>query len=211
MPAWRLVAEPETPVGEGERRRFHGLAARRGCHEPIAYLLGEREFWGRPFETGPEVLVPRPETEGLVETALAKTAAPDPLIAEVGTGSGCVAVSLALELPRARVVATDPSPGALEIARLGVQCGLTPLFELRDGVLTKVRRISDPLPVDAYLKAQKRFRHLFSDTRGKGRIAALQRIADNNIRKYGLLKDVGADAASAPGEEILSASGKEAP
>jgi len=106
MPAWRLVAEPETAVGEAQRDRFLALSARRERHEPVAYLLGEREFWGRPFEVGPAVLIPRPETEGLVETALAGAERPDPLIAEVGAGSGRVIVSLALDLPGARLVAT---------------------------------------------------------------------------------------------------------
>jgi release factor glutamine methyltransferase len=83
----------------------------------MAYILGAREFYGRPFVVSPAVLIPRPETEHLVEAARRRTPSDAPLIAEIGTGSGCVAVTLALEIPGARVVATDSSPEALEVAR----------------------------------------------------------------------------------------------
>ena len=87
--------------------------------EPIAYLIGSKEFFGRSFAVNREVLVPRPETEHLVEAAfaLAGSLPPRPLVLDLGTGSGCIAVTLALELPTSRVVATDASPAALAIAR----------------------------------------------------------------------------------------------
>ena len=110
---WRERA----PAGFGGR--FEALVARRCRREPVARITGRREFWGLDFEVTPAVLVPRPESELLVETALARLgdrAAPW-AVADVGTGSGCLAVALARELPRARVTATDISPKALGVAR----------------------------------------------------------------------------------------------
>jgi len=80
------------------------------------------------------------------------------------------------------------SDRALEIGRLGVRCGLVPLIEIENGQLKRVRKITDPLPVEDYLKAQKRFRHLFSMPEGGGVVAEIQKQADGNIAKYGLLK-----------------------
>ncbi|HSM49917.1 MAG TPA: peptide chain release factor N(5)-glutamine methyltransferase, partial [Thermoanaerobaculia bacterium] len=89
----------------------------RAAGEPVAYLLGEREFYGRPFSVDHRVLVPRPETELLVETALALPLPARPRLLDIGTGSGCLAVTLARELPEARVTATDRSSAALAVAR----------------------------------------------------------------------------------------------
>jgi len=100
--------------------RLGELVARRAAGEPVAYLLGEREFYGRPFQVTPAVLIPRPETELVVERALAFIdAAADPTtlrIADVGTGSGCIAVTLAAERAGLRLLATDLSADALAIA-----------------------------------------------------------------------------------------------
>ncbi|MFP5285207.1 MAG: peptide chain release factor N(5)-glutamine methyltransferase, partial [Thermoanaerobaculia bacterium] len=85
--------------------------------EPVAYLLGEREFYGRPFAVDPRVLIPRPETEHVVEEVLATPLPERPWILDVGTGSGILPVTLALEIPGARTVGTDLSPGALAVAR----------------------------------------------------------------------------------------------
>ncbi len=108
--------EPE-PTGFGDR--FDPLVARRRRREPVARITGRREFWGLDIEVAPAVLVPRPESELLVETALARLGDRNTAwaVADVGTGSGCLSVALALELPRARVVATDISPDALAVAR----------------------------------------------------------------------------------------------
>jgi len=103
--------EVEPPAAE----RFRELLVRRLGGEPVAYLFGEREFYGRTFHVDRRVLIPRPETEHVVEEALA-TLPTAPWILDVGTGSGCLAVTLALEIPGARVVATDVSPGALAVA-----------------------------------------------------------------------------------------------
>lgn len=117
-----LVRDREPPPAS-----FHGafeaLLRRREGREPMAYIRGTQEFWGRDFLVSPDVLIPRPETELLVEEALAwrrhrSTAAlTPPLIIDVGTGSGCLAVTMACEWPDARLVATDLSAAALMIAR----------------------------------------------------------------------------------------------
>jgi release factor glutamine methyltransferase len=112
----RLYLDFDKPLGEPELARYRDLVRRRGEGEPTAYLVGKREFYGRPFRVDARVLVPRPETELLVEAALA--ALPEGGRAlDLCTGSGCVAISLALERPGATVVATDLSPDALALAR----------------------------------------------------------------------------------------------
>ena len=98
--------------------RYEPLVARRERREPVSYILGTREFWGLPFEVGPDVLIPRQETEFIVEETLALVGKDSrPRIVDVGTGSGCIAISLAREIPGARVTATDLSKHALGVAR----------------------------------------------------------------------------------------------
>lgn len=114
----RLVAHPETDVAAADAAAFDALAQRRKAGEPLAYLLGEKEFHGRPFGVTPDVLVPRPETELLVDLALARMRGRQhPRVLDLGTGSGCIAVTLALECPAARVTAVDVSGAALAVAR----------------------------------------------------------------------------------------------
>ena len=105
-------------VAEEPRARFRELVRRRGAGEPVAYLVGGREFFSLPLAVSPAVLVPRPETEGLVVRVidLCREAAA-PRIVDVGTGSGAIAIAVATHLPRAEVVATDISAAALEVAR----------------------------------------------------------------------------------------------
>jgi len=106
-----------TPVADAERARFRELVKRRGAGEPVAYLVGSREFFSLAFAVSPAVLVPRPETEGLVVRVLDLCGPLDaPRIMDVGTGSGAIAVTLAKRLPRARLVATDISAAALAVA-----------------------------------------------------------------------------------------------
>jgi release factor glutamine methyltransferase len=100
------------------------LTERRLRHEPVAYIVGEREFYARPFRVSRDVLIPRPETEDVVEAALEALRAPGlssrhepPRVLDIGTGSGCIAVTIALEAPAAVVAATDISADALAIAR----------------------------------------------------------------------------------------------
>ena len=95
--------------------KYRRLVERRAQGEPTAYLLGEREFYGRPFRVDPRVLIPRPETEHIIEIALELDLPPEPQLLDLGSGSGCLAVTLAAELPTSRVVAVDLSPGALAL------------------------------------------------------------------------------------------------
>jgi release factor glutamine methyltransferase len=114
-----LVAQSQ-PAPSDFPARLAPLVARRAAREPVAYLLGKREFYGRSFIVSPAVLIPRPETEGLVEAALDLLAASDaksPHVLDIGTGSGCLAVTIALERPDVAVIATDVSRDALAIAR----------------------------------------------------------------------------------------------
>jgi release factor glutamine methyltransferase len=116
-PRIALYTAFDTPVADAERARFRELVKRRGEGEPVAYLVGSREFFSLPFTVTKDVLIPRPETEGLVVRSLdlVKGAAA-PRIADVGTGSGAIAVTLAKQLPKATLVATDIAPAALAVA-----------------------------------------------------------------------------------------------
>jgi len=115
--AARLAAYPEHVLSANEVAAYSQLVSRRSGGEPMAYLSGHREFYGRDFQVSPAVLIPRPETELLVELALGKCAARmAPRILDLGTGSGCLAVTLALEMPSATVTAVDLSPAALAVA-----------------------------------------------------------------------------------------------
>lgn len=116
--AAQVVAYPERVLPAEQAARYLELLERRAAGEPVAYLLGEREFYGRRFRVTPAVLIPRPETELIVDLVKARIA-PDaaPAILDLGTGSGALAVTLALEIPDARVTAVDLSPAALEVAR----------------------------------------------------------------------------------------------
>jgi release factor glutamine methyltransferase len=112
----QVLAHGEREVPADSAERFRSLFERRLTGEPIAYLLGEREFYGRSFHVDPRVLIPRPETEHLIEAAVTVPLPVRPWILDVGTGSGILPVTLALEIPGARVVGTDVSPGALALA-----------------------------------------------------------------------------------------------
>lgn len=116
-----LILAAEQKIEPSQLARLEQLVGRRAAREPLAYLLEEWEFWSLPFRVGPEVLIPRPETELLVEEALkfareARPFKPALKILDLGTGSGVLAVVLARELPGAEVVAVDRSPAALRIA-----------------------------------------------------------------------------------------------
>ncbi len=126
-----LYLQHDRPLAEAELEPVRALLRRRAAGEPVAYLVGEREFYGRPFRVTPDVLIPRPETETLVEHALrwaratAGAVGEGLRLADAGTGSGCIACTLAAELDEARVAATDVSAAAVAVAsqnaaRLGV-------------------------------------------------------------------------------------------
>jgi release factor glutamine methyltransferase len=134
--AFVVSLRDEEPAGFGDA--YRALVDRRCSREPIAYILGEREFWGRPFEVTPDVLIPRPETELIVEEALELFPAGrhPAVIVDAGTGSGCLAVALALEFPAARVIATDISEAALAVARRNAaRNGVGDRIDLRAGDL----------------------------------------------------------------------------
>jgi len=124
-----LYSHPEENLPQEITDRFFALIARRAAGEPTQYLTGKQEFWGLEFEVTPDVLIPRPETEHVIEVALdrlalrelragrpQKTIGEGLQIADIGTGSGCIAIALAKELPKAEFVATDISRAALEVA-----------------------------------------------------------------------------------------------
>lgn len=113
-----LLARPETPVSAPASAQFAEWVARRAAGEPLAYLVGEAEFRGRRFQVSPAVLIPRPETEVLIERALECLHGLEaPRVLDLGTGSGIVAISLALECPAAELVAVDVSAPAIVVAR----------------------------------------------------------------------------------------------
>jgi len=117
-----LYAHLDVRLGSDEERSYAELIERRAGGEPVAYLRGWKEFFGLRFAVDPRVLVPRPETETLVEAALAHLrAGGGTRVADVGTGSGAIAVAIAVNAPEVRVVATDLSQGALEVARENIR------------------------------------------------------------------------------------------
>ncbi len=125
-PRTRLLGWPDDPVPASQAARYRELIARRSGGEPVAYLTGMREFWSLPLEVTRQTLIPRPETELLVEVALALIADGAPLtIADLGTGAGAVAAAIATERRDCRVIATDVCPRALAVARRNMaQLGL---------------------------------------------------------------------------------------
>lgn len=112
----QLLARGNEDLDDSRLARFQELLDRRLTGEPIAYILGEREFFGRAFFVDPRVLIPRPETEHLIEIALDLHLQAQPRILDIGTGSGCLAVTLLAQLPGSVAVATDVSLAALRVA-----------------------------------------------------------------------------------------------
>jgi release factor glutamine methyltransferase len=135
--AW-LYARPEQILSSHQLSIYQSLVSRRAKREPVAYLTGHKEFFGLEFSVTPDALIPRPETERLVELALEWMAdtSSSPIIADVGTGSGAIAVTLAVHLSQAHVVATDTSPAALVIAQRNAA---------RHGVADRVRYVQGDL------------------------------------------------------------------
>jgi release factor glutamine methyltransferase len=125
-----IYSHPEEQIGPADADRYFALLARRAAGEPTQHLTGKQEFWGLEFEATPDVLIPRPETEHLIEVALDRLAVREIRagrrqtltgeglqIADIGTGSGCIAIALAKELPGATILAADISPAALTVAQ----------------------------------------------------------------------------------------------
>jgi release factor glutamine methyltransferase len=163
-----IYTHPEAPIEAGIAEEYFALVARRAAGEPTQYLTGRQEFWGLAFEVTPAVLIPRPETEHVVEVALERlgargikidlaTGAPSPplRVADVGTGSGCLTIALAHELPHAEIFATDISGAAIEVARRNAaRHGVSSRVhfhetDLLDALLTESQVAGDPfLPFD---------------------------------------------------------------
>lgn len=116
-----LIAFDETALTQSEQDRLAALLARRVNGEPIAYLIGEREFWSLPLSVSPDTLIPRPDTELLVEQALAHLPAEPAAVLDLGTGTGAVALAIASERPDCRVTGVDRIQGAVELAQRNAQ------------------------------------------------------------------------------------------
>lgn len=162
-----LFTHPTVGMSQSKWEELDAMAARRVEGEPLAYILGQKEFYGREFTASPAVLIPRPETEQLVEMALvvldgvrknevlseqgldgnnpdwALQAKKRPKVLEIGTGSGCIAVTLKLERPEIEVLATDISPEALEVARVNAERLGAGISFLESDLLAKVPEKGD--------------------------------------------------------------------
>jgi len=132
----QMLAHPERPVDAKSRARFADALGRRAGHEPLARITGQREFWSLPIGLGADTLIPRPDSETVVETALLLVADRDEelSILDFGTGSGCLLFALLAELPRAHGLGIDRAAGALAVARAnGHRLGLSARVEFRAG------------------------------------------------------------------------------
>jgi len=113
-----LIAHPEYEFEPAEIEQLDQIVRRRANHEPFQYIKGYQEFFGREFKVTPDVLIPRPETEILVERAIELLSGiAEPTFCEIGVGSGCIAVSILAEVAKAQAVAVDLSPRALAVAQ----------------------------------------------------------------------------------------------
>lgn len=132
----QLVAHPDRRLSEIELRRFREWVSKRASRYPLAYIIGKKEFWGLEFEVNPSVLIPRPETEGLVEAAVEWLRGRAVTVVDIGAGSGAIAVALAKELPDARILGTEISPEAAATATRNVhKHGLSDRVEILTGDL----------------------------------------------------------------------------
>jgi len=162
----RLYMEADRPAGAEELAALRALVRRAARQEPVQYLVGEAMFFGREFAITPAVFIPQPCTEEIIATVAGWYGRPgakpadaegggseedaaeaSPLIADIGTGSGCIAISLALQIPGARILATDTDPAALEIARANAEhFGVADRIDFAEGSLLE--------PVEAWLAGQ---------------------------------------------------------
>jgi len=147
----QIYTHPERTLGQEQEMKLQELVERRLCHEPAAYIVNHREFYGVDFYVDSRVLIPRPETELLVDMALefargSNTYPVRPLlIADIGTGCGAIAISLAINIPQSKIYATDISLSALEVARLNCEC-----YNVTDRITLLQGNLLEPLsgPVD---------------------------------------------------------------
>jgi release factor glutamine methyltransferase len=136
-PRIQLYTNFDVPLTEPERAAMRDLVKRRANAEPVAYLVGKREFYGLNFEVNSQVLIPRPDTETLVLNLIELARPlPEARILDLGTGSGCIPISAAVNLPNARLMTVDISPGALEVARRNAEAHkVSDRVEFREGDL----------------------------------------------------------------------------
>lgn len=200
-----VIAHPERELSSEEAARFREFIERRARREPLQYITGAQEFFNLTFEVTPDVLIPRPETELIVEAALDLLKAhPDAVIADVGTGSGCIAISVLHQMPRARAIGIDISAKALAVARRNAERhGLIDRFTLieADGLTSFWKRpqfsavVSNPpyVPADEIKSLQPEVRDheplsaLISGTDGLAHIRTLLRDAPDLLRPNGYL------------------------
>jgi len=121
LPEEVIYAWPQKKLTRRQERQFYKLVSRRRSGFPLAYLTGEKEFWSIPFRIAPGVFIPRPETELIVEKTIELSCGGEEIIVDVGTGCGNIAISLAKEIPQAKVFASDTSQKALKLARINAQ------------------------------------------------------------------------------------------
>jgi release factor glutamine methyltransferase len=199
----RLYLDLEKELSPEDEKAFRGLVERRSRGEPAAYITGRREFYGLEFYVNQNTLIPRPESELLVETALRIAHDRPATIADIGTGCGAIAVSLALELPRARIYATDISTAALEVAAINCrQHGVADRVSLLPGdMLEPLREPVDIIIANLpYVRRSeltpKNFEPLLAldgGAQGTESISRLCQQAKNKIAKGGsMLLEIGA-------------------
>jgi release factor glutamine methyltransferase len=144
----KVYLQYDRPLSRDELALLHGWVARRAKREPLAYLLGEREFYGLPFEVNPSVLIPRPDSELLVEKAVSALEALPPeerMVLDLGTGSGCLAVAITHQVPGCRAWAVDISSQALETAKRNAETnGVGERVQFRQGSWWEALQETDP-------------------------------------------------------------------
>ena len=224
---WSLAdwaARDREPAPPDFQQQLRGLVRRRAGHEPVAYLTGQKEFYGRTFRVTRAVLIPRPETELLVEEAVrALSSQHAPLVADIGTGSGCLAITIALECPGATVIGTDISAEAIAVAldnaeRLGAanlrfalvnDHEFVPADDLFDLIVSNPPYVPqrDRATLAADVRDHEPAGALFGGDDGLDVIRALVPAAAARLRPAGiLLMEIGAGQSEAV-DRILTASG----
>ena len=159
VPKEAIVAHPEIAIGPDDARRYDALIERRSAGVPVAYLRGYKEFYGLRFAVDERVLVPRPETELLVDAVRAHAGGRSLTVVDLGTGSGAIAVALAASEPGLRVIAVDVSTEALDVARTNADANdatvefragdlLSPITERVDVVAANLPYLRDDEPAD---------------------------------------------------------------
>lgn len=193
-----LISHDDEELTTSSKERVDSLLKRRINREPVAYILGMKEFYGREFIVTPDVLIPRPETETLIEEVLALPVGNSPHIHDVGTGSGCVPITLGLELPKAHISGSDVSHPALAVARANAErLDVNNVSFYKDSLLGrapgKYDIITANLPyVDPSWKTSPETAHepslaLFADDRGLVLIKQLIDQASAHLLKEGYL------------------------